>query len=152
MWPLVLRCCFHHAGWLRESAKPWQRGRERGEGQSSFDSRSCSLHAPNPLLSSTCHTLAAKWNWLLISPLPPSMLTTGQLCWQDIVGSQRALCRTTRGEERNMRKKKTTHYNTHKHRHTFLLTTVFFRAYVKEEKEVCATTWVMTHTQNMAEL
>ena len=42
-------------------------GKERG-GQTISASRSCSLHAPNPLLSSTCHTLAAKWNWLLISP------------------------------------------------------------------------------------
>lgn len=43
---------------------------EEKEGQTSTDSHSCSLHAPNLLLSSTCHTLAAKWNWLLISFLP----------------------------------------------------------------------------------
>lgn len=40
------------------------------KGQTSSDSPSSSLHAPNPLLSSTCHTLAAKRNWLLISFLP----------------------------------------------------------------------------------
>lgn len=60
-------CRFHHVDQASKAPGPCEKEKE---GQTSSDSRSCSLHAPNPLLSSTCHTLAAKWNWLLISFLP----------------------------------------------------------------------------------
>lgn len=55
-------------------------------------SSACSLHAPNPLLSSTCHTLTAKWNWLLISFLPQVSGDGGLRWarWEGLVGDRRA--------------------------------------------------------------
>lgn len=45
-------------------------------------------------------------------------LTTGQLCWQAIVSSVRALCGTTRGGEETREGKETREGNTHISKHT----------------------------------
>lgn len=51
-------------------------------------------------------------------------LTTGQLCWQAIVGSLRASCGTTSGEEHEEETHITKHTQTQHSKYTFLLTTL----------------------------
>ncbi len=124
-WPLALAVSTMRLGRARQ--RDTERERER-EGQMSSDSRSCFLHAPNPLLSGTCHTLAAKWNWLLISPLP-QVSCAGRLQW-----AYWASC-GTRGEEH----KEETHtlQNTQTHKNTFLLTAIRWDC-VKEDNDGCS--------------
>lgn len=69
-------------------AKHWDPARRR---KGARTSSACFLHAPNPLLSSTCHTLAAKWNWLLISLLPQVSSVAGlqRARWEGLVRDRR---------------------------------------------------------------
>lgn len=114
--------CFHHVDQPSKAPGPCEKEKE---GQTSSDSRSCSLHAPNPLLSSTCHTLAAKWNWLLISFLP-QVSCDGGLRW----AHWEAWCGTAGGEGTTQRG----NTQPQPHKHIFLITTVSHGAVCKDRR------------------